>query len=62
MANLPQVLMTSDEEWDPSPYTTSCTMKEQLASLPLHQKGTREDTYDQEGNLIFNVETVDVTY
>lgn len=59
MANLPHILMTSDEERDPSPYTTSCTMKEQLVSLPLHQKGTRKDTYDQEGNLVFNVTTVD---
>ena len=58
MANLPHVLMTSDEEWDPSPYTTICTMKEQLISLPLHQKGTCKDTYDQEGNLDFNVITV----
>ena len=58
MANLLHVLMTLDEEYDPSVYTTTCTMKEQLSSLPLLPKGTREDTYDQEGNLVFDVTMV----
>ena len=34
-------------------------MKEQLALLLLLPKGTCEDMYDQEGNLVFNVTMVD---
>ena len=58
MANLPQVLTMSDEEWDPSVYTTFATMKEHLDALPILPKRTQGDTYNYEGNLVFNTDVM----
>ena len=51
MVTLPQVIITSDEEGDPSIYTTNATMDEQINALPLISKGTHDDDYDEEGKL-----------
>ena len=61
MITLPQVIMTLDEEWDPTIYTTTVLMDEQLQSLLLIPKGTCDDDYENEGNLVLNVEIMVTT-
>ena len=47
MVTLPQIIMTSDEEWDPSIYTTNARMDEQINALSLIPKGTCDDDYNE---------------
>lgn len=61
MATLPQVFITMNEEWDLFIYITTANNEEQLAALFHLPKGTCEDTYDQEGNLVLNTESMVTT-
>ena len=53
---LPQVIMTSDKEWDPSIYDTTCTIDELLQSFPVPKS---DDLYDARGNIVVNFSTID---
>ena len=53
---LPQVIMTSDQEWDPSIYDTTCTIDELLQSFPIPKSN---DIYDDKGNIVVNISTTD---
>ena len=46
---LPQCIMTSDKEWDPSIVDTKCTIQELLQSLPV-ERG--DEMYDERGMIV----------
>ena len=48
---LPQVIMTSDQVWDPSIYDDRISLSEHIKHLPSIPTGENEELYDIEGNL-----------
>ena len=58
IANLPQILMMSDEEWDPSIYYNPETFDNQLCLLPSLLHNICYDMYDEEGNLVLTTNVV----
>ena len=56
---LTQIMMSSDQIWDPSKYTDDFDEEEQRKSYPTVPKGT-EDNYDDNGEIIFKSEIIEV--
>ena len=51
LATMPQCILTSDKVWDPSQYTDTFSIEDQLKNLPNRPPGT-DVTYDEYGELI----------
>ena len=51
MCEMKQVII-----WNPTIYDFKCTTEEHLLSLPVIPAGTRNDMYDDKGNIIFSAE------